>query len=126
VKRSTAGFTLVEVLIAVMMLGVGIVALAGSSALVTRMIGRGQMATRASQVAARRLETLRLVAYSTTPKCTAIANGNAINLNGVSESWVITPNITPNGSSRTITVNVTYNTGRGGTHTDALTTVIEC
>jgi prepilin-type N-terminal cleavage/methylation domain-containing protein len=124
VKRSTAGFTLVEVLIAVMMLGVGIVALAGSSAMVTRMISRGQMATRASQVASQRLEALRLAAYSTTPKCTSgqFANGNANNPLGISESWVITPN----GSSRAITVTVSYNTGRGGTHTDALTTVIEC
>ena len=123
-KRSTAGFTLVEVLIAVMILGVGVVALAGSSAMVTRMISRGQMATRASQVASQRLESLRLLAHSTDPKCTSgqFANGTATNPLGLQESWTIVAN----GSSRTITSTVTYNTGRGRTHSDALTTIIEC
>ncbi|MBA3344628.1 MAG: prepilin-type N-terminal cleavage/methylation domain-containing protein, partial [Gemmatimonadales bacterium] len=41
-KRAPAGFTLVEVLVAVVVLGVGIVALAGASAMATRMIGQGQ------------------------------------------------------------------------------------
>lgn len=123
-KQPTGGFTLVEVLIAVMMLGVGVVAMAGSSAAVTRMISRGQMATRASQVASQRLEALRLLAYSTDPRCTSgqFAGGTATNPIGVKEKWVIVAS----GSSRTITDSVTYNTGRGRTHTDALTTVIEC
>ena len=46
-KRSTAGFTIAEVLVAIVVLSVGVVAMPGSSALVTRMIGRGQRATRA-------------------------------------------------------------------------------
>src|SRR6185312_8189350 len=92
-KRSRAGFTIVEVLVAVTVLGVGITALVGSSAMVTRMIGRGQKATRAAQVASQRLEKLRLLAYSTNPKCTALANGNAaagtMGVSGVSESWTV-------------------------------------
>ncbi len=124
-KRSARGFTLIEVLIAVIVLGVGVVALASSSAMVTRMIGRGKMATRASQVASQRLEVLRLLAYSTTPKCTSgqFANGtSASNWQGVTEKWIITAS----GSSRTIVDSVKYNTASGGTHTDVLTTIIEC
>jgi prepilin-type N-terminal cleavage/methylation domain-containing protein len=125
VKRSEEGFTLVEVLIAVMVLGVGITALVGSSAMVTRMIGRGQMSTRAAQVATQRLETLRLQAYSSTPHCTAPAfvGGNTSNNPlKVTEAWTITAN----GSVRTISVTVAYKTARGTTHSDVLTTTIKC
>ena len=121
-KRTESGFTLVEVLVAVVVLGVGITALVGSSAMVTRMIGRGQMETRAAQLASRRLENLRRVAYSTSPKCTSggFANGGPLTSQGVTESWRIT-GATP----RTVTVTVSYRTVRG-THTDALTTRIWC
>ncbi len=60
----------IEVLVAVTILAVGVVALAGSSAAVTRMIGRGKIDTRAAQLASLRVEALRLIAYSTTPRCT--------------------------------------------------------
>lgn len=123
-KRAEGGFTLVELLVAVVILGVGIVALAGASALVTRMIGRGQMATRTAQVASQRLEQLRLVANSTSPKCTSggFASGTANGTMGMTEKWVITAS----GSSRTITDSVKYTAARGQTHTDVLTTIIEC
>lgn len=121
-KRTESGFTLVEVLVAVVVLGVGITALVSSSAMVTRMIGRGQMETRAAQLASKRLETLRRVAYSTSPKCTSggFVNGGPLTSQGVTESWQIT-GATP----RTVTVTVSYRTVRG-THTDVLTTRIWC
>lgn len=58
----SAGMTLVEVLIAITLLSVGVLALAGTAALVTRMIGRGHRAAAASVAAAGRLELLRLAA----------------------------------------------------------------
>jgi prepilin-type N-terminal cleavage/methylation domain-containing protein len=131
VKRPTVGFTLVEVLVAVTVLGIGIVALAGSSALVTRMIGRGQMATRAAQVASQRLEKLRMYALSTSPRCTSgnFANGTAAagvaggsGVSGVSESWTIDVS----GRERTITETVTYKTAKGRNKSESFTTVLEC
>jgi prepilin-type N-terminal cleavage/methylation domain-containing protein len=121
VKRS--GFTLVEVLVAIVMLGVGIIALVGSSAMVTRMIGRGKVETRAAQAASRRVETLRLAAYSTTPRCTAgaFATGGPVTNNGVTESWVVPAA----GKVRSVQVNVTYRTVRGP-RTGSLLTRIEC
>ncbi len=121
-KRSESGFTLVEVLVAVVVLGIGITALVGSSAMVTRMVGRGQMETRAAQLASKRLETLRRVANSTSPRCTsgAFANGGPLTSQGVTESWQLS-GTTP----RTVTVTVSYRTARG-THTDVLTTLIWC
>jgi prepilin-type N-terminal cleavage/methylation domain-containing protein len=126
VTQDTKGFTLAEVLVAITVLGLGLVALAGSSALVTRMVGRGQKATAAAQVAALRLEGLRLAAYSTSPKCTALANGTAASgaagVAGVSESWTVTTN----GSERVIAETVTFRTRSGVSKSDVFTTVIEC
>lgn len=122
-KRSSSGFTLVEVLVAIVVLGVGIVALVGSSAMVTRMIGRGKVETRAAQVASRRLETLRLAAYSTSPRCTAAGfiSGGPATTSGVTESWVVPVA----GKVRSVQVNVTYRTVQG-TRTASLQTRIEC
>lgn len=122
-NRVTSGFTLVEVLVAIVVLGIGIVALVGSSAMVTRMIGRGKIETRAAQVASRRLEVLRLAAYSTSPRCAApaFASGGPVLSDGVSESWMV-PGA---GKVRSVQVNVTYLTVRGP-RTASLQTRIEC
>lgn len=122
-NHDRSGFTLVEVLMAVVVLGVGVVALAGSSASVTRMIGRGSHETRAAQVAMRRIETLRAAALSSTPRCSAggFASGGPQVTDRVTESWVVPAA----GAVRTITVTVTHRRARG-THTDVLTTRIEC
>jgi prepilin-type N-terminal cleavage/methylation domain-containing protein len=119
-RRGTAGFTLVEVLVAVVVLGIGIIAMAGTSGMVTRMIGRGKMATRAGQAATQKVEELRLAAYSTTPHCTAgaFANGGPVVANGVTTSWVV--------AGGAVTVTVSFKTARGGVHTDVLTTLIDC
>jgi prepilin-type N-terminal cleavage/methylation domain-containing protein len=126
VKRDNAGFSLVEVLVAVTVLGVGVVALAGASALTTRMIGRGRTDTRAAQVATSRLEWLRLQAYSTDPRCTVgnFASGGPVTTpEGVTESWTVDgPGV---GTLRKVRVNVSYRAVRG-TRTDSLVTRIEC
>jgi Tfp pilus assembly protein PilV len=115
----------VEVLLAVMVLGVGITALVGSSALVTRMVSRGQMSTRAGEVAAARLDTLRLLAYATAPRCTHAKFVDGTKTNGtsyVTEAWTITAA----GKVRTIREIVTQKNARGKTHADTLFTVIGC
>src|SRR5437899_12309848 len=53
------GFTIVEVIVAILVLTIGLLALVTSAALVTRMIGRGQRSAVAAQYAQRRLEMLR-------------------------------------------------------------------
>jgi type IV pilus assembly protein PilV len=60
VKKSEAGFTIVEIIIAVMVLTVGILGLVTTAALVTRMIGRGQRSAVAGTFAAQRMERLRI------------------------------------------------------------------
>jgi prepilin-type N-terminal cleavage/methylation domain-containing protein len=124
VKRATAGFTLVEVLVAVVVLAIGIIAMAGTSGAAARMIGRGKMSTRAGQRATRKMEELRLAAYSTSPRCTAagFASGGPVTTEGVTRSWVVPTT----GKVRNVQVTVSFKTTRGNTHTDVLNTLIEC
>ena len=115
------GFTILEVLVAVVILGVGVVALAGSSASSARMIGRGRTATRAVQAATERMEILRADAYRTTPDCVALANGSDSAATGVVTSWTISGT----GTSRTIRVISGYQVP-GRRRADTLTTQVRC
>lgn len=60
--KNTKGFTIIEIMIAIVVLTVGILAMVTSAALVTRMIGRGQRSADASAFMARRVERLRAMA----------------------------------------------------------------
>ena len=66
------GFTIVEVIIAIMVLTVGLLVLVNSSALVTRMIAQGQRSAIAATDAARVLDSLRAIA------CTSRSAGSAV------------------------------------------------
>jgi len=123
VLRSGNGLTLVEVMVAIVIVAVGIGGLAGSFALATRMIGRGRMQSCAAQLAANRMELLRLAASSTRPRCAAIgfAAGGPLSSRGVTERW----EMSSAGPIRQVRVIVSYPIP-GGTHTDTLETRIDC
>jgi prepilin-type N-terminal cleavage/methylation domain-containing protein len=124
------GFTLIEVMLAVVLLTIGVMALVGSSALVTRMIGKGKESTIAVQVATARFEKLRTIAASNPTPCSAAAgfvSGSASAspyTAGVSEAWTVGP-APAAGTGRDVTVYVTYRNNRG-TVTDTLTTTFLC
>ena len=122
-RRPRAGLTLVEVLVAVVVLGIGVLALTGSSAMVTRMIGHGKVETHAALRASRRVELLRVAAGSTSPRCASpdFAAGGPLIVEGLSESWVVAPV----GKVRRVRVTVSYLTIRG-TRSAVLETGIEC
>jgi prepilin-type N-terminal cleavage/methylation domain-containing protein len=122
-RQSSAGFTLVEVLLALIILGVGILALAGSSSRVTRMIGRGRTETHAALRASARMEMLRAAARSTTPRCLApgFASGGSLPVAGAGESWVVPLS----GTVRRVRVTVTYLTV-SGTRSAVLETAFQC
>ena len=64
-RTNQRGFTIVEIIIAIVVLTVGLLGLVTTAALVTRMIARGQRSANASAFAARRLERLRPAACIT-------------------------------------------------------------
>jgi prepilin-type N-terminal cleavage/methylation domain-containing protein len=123
VTRNESGFTLVEVLMAVIVLSIGVTALVGSSAMVTRMVGRGRSETLAAQAATQRMDSLRVLAYSTATHCTAgaFASGGPTTTNGIRERWIVSIA----GKVASVSDTVTHRVARG-THTDILTARIEC
>src|SRR5207247_3155684 len=67
--KNQSGFTIIEIIIAIIVLTVGVLGMVTTAALVTRMIARGQRSAEASAFAARRLERERVAA------CAAQNNG---------------------------------------------------
>ena len=116
------GFTLIEVLIAVTVLSVGVMALVGSSAMATRMIGRGRESTRVGQVATARSEWLRQVAASTSPPCGLLTNGTSTS-DGITEQWQIQA-LTLSGT-RDVNLMYSYKVPRG-TRTDTMRITLLC
>lgn len=123
-QRSEQGFTIIEIMLAVIVLSVGVMALVGSSALATRMIGRGKLSSRVTQVANARAELLRAYAAQTSPGCTNgnVASGNAVT-NGVTERWVL--NGAAGDFTRDVTMSFTYAVP-GGTRTDVMVITLYC
>jgi len=60
--KNNQGFTIIEIIIAIIVLTVGVLGMVTTAALVTRMIARGQRSASASAFASRRLERMRVAA----------------------------------------------------------------
>lgn len=116
-----AGFSLAEVLVAVVLLSVGLMAVASGSGSVYQMLGAGKRATRAATLATERMEALRRQANSTNPRCTTLAGGSAVRGGGMIETWTVAGS----GSTRTLRVWVRYPTSRGVT-ADTMFTILSC
>jgi type II secretion system protein I len=83
-NRSQQGFTLVELLVAVVILSVGLLALASSSAVMMTQLGDSQSKTLAASVAETRFERIRATA------CASRTSGSAVS-RGISETWTRWP-----------------------------------
>jgi prepilin-type N-terminal cleavage/methylation domain-containing protein len=114
--RSERGFTIVEVLVAIMILSVGLMGLVTTAGLVTRMIGQGQRFTEASALANERIEILR------SQRCPAVGTGTETR-GAFTVSWRIVD--VAGGKGRGFTVNVQSPTTRGS-RTDTFETVHYC
>jgi prepilin-type N-terminal cleavage/methylation domain-containing protein len=117
------GFTIVESLVAAMVLSVGILALVGSSALTSRMVGLGAAATRAASIAVTRIERLRQVAFSTVPPCTGAEwrSGSSGGL-ALTEAWEL---LDASGPVRRVRV-VLRSRDPSGTSSDTVVTAFLC
>lgn len=118
------GFTVVEVVVAMMIMTIAVLALASSSGLVAKMLLRGHNAEMASAFATRRVDDLRLTG------CTARADGADTLFRGTSNwaainNWVWT---TATGTPGTYRVKVTtsYRSSNGATGTNVSETSISC
>ena len=116
----TRGLTLVEVLIAVVVLTVGVLAAASTGALITRALTEGRRTTAVALAAASRIETLRRVAQSTSPRCAGLAGGSAV------QGWILERwSVTPSNRVRLVVATISYRLPRSF-RTDSITTIIAC
>ena len=119
---SQRGFTIVEILVAMLVLAVGIIGLTTTAALVTRMIGQGERYSQASTMAAEQFEVFR------SQRCTSLANGAATRT-GFTLSWNVQdasgPSPSPSAAARRVTIVVTSPTPRGA-RADTFATTIGC
>jgi Tfp pilus assembly protein PilV len=106
-RARRGGYTIVETLVAIIVLSVGVLALASSVGGVTRMMSSGQRKTRASTIAVSILDSLRNKAYSNNPKCAGLVSGTGSGTlygNNYTTAWTVTGA----GTSRQITIRVGY------------------
>jgi type IV pilus modification protein PilV len=110
-----AGFTLVELLVAMMIFAVGMLALAATAGSVTRMMGGAKRQTIAAQVAQSRIERLR------SSPCASLLGGSET-VRGISSTWTVSA------VSRgvNITETVVFATSRGSSRTRVYKTSLSC
>lgn len=119
------GVSIVEVLVALVVLSGGLLLLAGGSITVTRDLVQARLASQAATMAETRLDLLRARAASTVPRCAAplfASSRTPVTYEGVTLSWIVPPS----GAARVVRAVASYPVGRGRVRTDTLTTVIEC
>lgn len=127
IRTDKGGFTIPEVLIAVLILTVGILAMMGTSTAVQRLISRARRTTLATQVAEGVMDSLRLKANENLQACTGlVANGTGYTFQGITVTWGVDSRISVgNVGARTIRVVAVY-PSMGRTMTDTLTSIFKC
>ena len=86
-RAARSGFTLIELMVTVLLLGIGLTGVVATSSAVARMMGASLHEATASMYAASRFETLRGAT------CAGIVAGTATS-NGITEKWTVTT-VTP-------------------------------
>lgn len=116
--RPRRGFSLVEVIVAIMMLAIGVLALVSSSTVVLRQMTTSSQRANATSVANQRLERLRNERL-----CASIVNGTG-SVWGMTESWTVSE-VVRNAGQRAMTVRykVVFPKGRGADTLSVITNI---
>lgn len=121
--NSKRGFTIIEVIIAIIVLTVGVLGLVTTAALVTRMIARGQRSAVATSFASRRLERQRIAACIAAQRVngqdTLYRGSNWVAVN----TWTYTDAGNQNYRLKIVT---TYKTIKNRVRSDSTETTIPC
>ncbi len=122
--KNRQGFTIIEIIIAIIVLTVGVLGLVTTAALVTRMIARGQRSATASAFAARRLERMRVAACIDAQRVagtdTLYRGSNWVSAN----TWTFTD--APGNLNYRLKIVSVYKTEKDQTRRDSTETTISC
>lgn len=110
------GFTLAETLISIVLLSVGVLALAGTSMAVARLLGAGELRERAALLAATRLERLRAA------PCPTDATSGTDTDRAIVGEW----SAAESGGALAVEYRVRIHDGRGGSITDTVRSAVPC
>lgn len=113
--RSRRGFTLAEVLLAIVLIDVGLLALMGGSAVLLRQTNALRLRNAALRAATNRLQQLAAAS------CAASA-GSAVTADGIREAWTL---VALNGAIADVRDSVTFSSG-SKTHALVLQTRLPC
>ena len=108
------GFTLIELVVTIVVLSVGLLALAGNSTVIARQMSGARVMTEAATIAQMRFERLRSV------PCTTLAAGTST-AGQVSEVWTVT-----NGTRTVVVTDTVKFTTRYGQQVYPYRTMIPC
>ena len=86
-RRAPAGFTLLEVLLALLVLTTGLLGFVGTMGPISALAGRGRIQGRAAVVLVSRVSRLRTELLAGAPACVLPAPGSALHPSGLDESW---------------------------------------
>jgi prepilin-type N-terminal cleavage/methylation domain-containing protein len=86
-RRAPAGFTLLEVLLALLVLSAGLLGFASTLGPVSALAGQGRIHGRVAVVMASRVSRLRTELQAGAPGCVLPAAGSAVHPSGLDESW---------------------------------------
>lgn len=124
-RHSRGGFTIIEMLIAITILAVGVLAVASSAIFTTRNLHRSRLATVASVQATSKLDELIGYASVTSPPCTSTrfaSSTTPVTVAGVTLTWTVPGT----GPLRTIRVFAQYRVSAAAARVDTITARIAC
>lgn len=121
--KNEQGFTITEVIIAIIILSVGLLSLASTGALTTRMMQRGERSSVAATYAIRRLELLRPAACIPAQRVSGTETLYRGSAAVATNTWRFTD---PGNQSINIMVSSTYVIRAGRTRTETMETAVSC
>lgn len=120
-RRAVSGFTLLEVLVAILIVTMGLLGLAGTLGPVASLAGEGKVRGRAALQLTSRLSRLRTELQASAPDCVAPRAGSELHGAGIRESW------TASLDGRLVEIQIAVSAPRSrGEIADTLVTRIPC
>ena len=119
------GLTVVEIIVAIVILAIGLLVLAGGALVVTQDLTRSGLQTQASQIGQAKLDELRTYAAGTEPRCISAkfaSSASPVTVGKVTLSWTVGAS----GSQRVVRVRTQYALPAGRSRTDTLRSYIGC